>query len=502
MQKDHKFTYQLLVYLLLINVLLSSCKGPDSDKLTSSLEKESRQIEEPSINQIGIIPIDNQECVLGRAHLISLREQNAESISTQIEELSNKPQENDMQVSIASNHHLEHLYLSKGVKRKHKEEKEQVKTQRVSKRRHLLLEKDYRESTIIWEFENLPAELLAEIFSYLNLKELLAFRQTNHYFYQSITGYEQTSLVGVANKPSDAKLPIPTLSINRIIKFSELPYTPETIPSFFFYCLVRKAKKLPLSFWSYLKWSRIHTLSLNFNEIGSSGVGELATVLLDSHQIHTLKLERNEVDPEGAEEVAKVLRGTHIHMLCSKSNKTNFSGIHELIEVLPRTCICKLKLDGNKIDDEQVEELAKVLPNTQIHTLNLRNNNICDNGVRALAKILPATQINTLNLSSNKINSGVQELFRVLPDTHIHTLDLENNDISDKKVKKLAKILPRTHIRVLFLDFNKIGNKGARKLAKVLPNTQLHTLNLEGNEIKEDIICLLQQKKQNITFYF
>lgn len=493
MQKDHKFTYQLLAYILLINVLLSSCQGPDSDKIISSLEKKSKQIEELSISQVGIVPIDNQECVLGGAHLISLCKQNAENMSTQIEELSNKPEEDDMQVRIANNHPSEHLYLSKGVKRKHKEEKEQVKTQKITKRRHLLPEKDCNESEIMGEFKNLPAELLAEIFSYLDLKVLLACSRINYLFYQLISGYEQIYLEGVANKPSGAKLFIPSLSINKVINFDKLRYTPETIPSFFFYCLVTQAKNLPLSFWPYLGWTHIHTLILNSNEIGTPGIRELAKLLTDNQQIHTLKLESNTIAIEEVED---------IDIFCLESDETNSSGIHELIKILPTTHIHKLKLDGNRIDDKQVKELAKVLPDTQIHTLNLRNNNISGNGIRALAKVLSATQISSLNLSTNKIDSDVQDLIRVLPGTHIHTLDLEYNDISDKEVKELARVLPKTHIRVLFLDFNKISNEGVIELAEVLSKTKVHTLNLEGNEIDEDTTHLLQQKNQNIKFYF
>ena len=317
-------------------------------------------------------------------------------------------------------------------------------TARVVEREEKLPE---REATALGYFEDLPIELVPMIFSEVDYPYILACRQLNHFFYELITGYSQVGLIGVAHKPT-ANMTIPSCGLNKCINFEKLSCTPETIPSFPFYCLMREVKSLPSSFWPYIPSTQIYTFNFRYSRIGSSGVQALA----------------------------KVLASTQIHLL---------------------------DLYGNQIGASGVQELAKVLPNTQVHTLNLGYNQIGASGVQELAKVLPSTQVHTLNLYGDQIgDSGVQELAKVLSSTQVHTLDLSQNQIGGSGVQELAKVLPSTQIHTLHLGFNQIGAPGVQELAKILPSTQVHTLNLYGNQIGAQMKQLLKEQYPKITFSF
>ncbi|OJW73004.1 MAG: hypothetical protein BGO68_03690, partial [Candidatus Amoebophilus sp. 36-38] len=232
-------------------------------------------------------------------------------------------------------------------------------------------------------FEDLPIELVPMIFSEIDYPYILACRQLNHFFYELITGYPQVGLIGVDHKPI-AKMKISICGINKCVDFEKLSCTPETIPSFPFYYLMREVKNLLPSLWSYIPSTQIHTLDLEDNQIGDSGIQELAKVLSDT-QIYTLNLEGNQIGDTGVQELAKVLPNTQVHTL---------------------------KLGDNDLGDIGMQELAKVLSSTQVHTLNLNGNQIDSSGVQALAKVLPNTQVHTLNLWGNQIGNEIQRLLK------------------------------------------------------------------------------------------
>ncbi len=240
-----------------------------------------------------------------------------------------------------------------------------------------------REATALGYFEDLPIELVPMIFSEIDYPYILACRQLNHFFYELITGYPQVGLIGVDHKPI-AKMKISICGINKCVDFEKLSCTPETIPSFPFYYLMREVKNLLPSLWSYIPSTQIHTLDLEDNQIGDSGIQELAKVLSDT-QIYTLNLEGNQIGDTGVQELAKVLPNTQVHTL---------------------------KLGDNDLGDIGMQELAKVLSSTQVHTLNLNGNQIDSSGVQALAKVLPNTQVHTLNLWGNQIGNEIQRLLK------------------------------------------------------------------------------------------
>ncbi|OJW68981.1 MAG: hypothetical protein BGO68_01955 [Candidatus Amoebophilus sp. 36-38] len=301
------------------------------------------------------------------------------------------------------------------------------------------------EATALGYFEDLPIELVEMIFADVAYPSILACRQLNHFFYELMTGYSQVGLIGVSHKPT-AKMAISICGINKCIDFGNLSCTPETIPSFPFYCLMREVKSLPPSFWSYILNTQIHTLDLYCNQVGDSGIQALAKVLPNT-QIHTLNLGANQIGASGVQELAKVLSNTHVHTLHLAYNQIGASGVQELAKVLPNSQVHTLYLCGNQIGASGVQELAKVLPGTQVHTFNLRYNQIGDSGVQELAKVLPSTQVHTLDLGVNQISdSGIQELAKVLSSTQVHTLYLWADRIGDE----MQRLLKEQHPNITF----------------------------------------------------
>jgi hypothetical protein len=191
-------------------------------------------------------------------------------------------------------------------------------------------------------------------------------------------------MVGVENKPSTNCL---VLGLNtHTVDFKEVRgLTPKTIPSFPFYQLMGKVRNLPSIFWSHIKGTSIHTIDLNYNEIGDSGAAKLAKNLQGT-SVHTVNLASNQIDDSGAAELAKNLQGTSVHTINLSSN--------------------------NKIGDSGAAELAKNLQGTSVHTINLRFNEIGDLGAAELAKNLQGTSVHTVNLSRNQIGSETQNLLK------------------------------------------------------------------------------------------
>ncbi|OJW69903.1 MAG: hypothetical protein BGO68_03215 [Candidatus Amoebophilus sp. 36-38] len=232
-----------------------------------------------------------------------------------------------------------------------------------------------------------------------------------------------------------------------------------------------------------LPQSQIHTLNLTGNNIGDSGIQNLAKTLPQS-QIHTLDLSSTYIGAPGAKELAMLLPQSKIHTLNLTGNNIGDSGIQDLAKTLLQSKIHTLDLSSTYIGAPGAKELAMVLPHSQIHTLNLASNNIGTPGIQELAKALPLSQIHTLNLRSNKIGDiDIQELAKTLPQSRIHTLNLSHNNIYSSSIQILIKALPRTQIHMLNLWNNNIGDSGAKELANALPQTQIRTLNLWNNNI-------------------
>jgi hypothetical protein len=355
-----------------------------------------------------------------------------------------------------------------------------------------------------------PSEIWQEIFSYLKFEDILPARAVNRDWNQLITGYREAGIVGLENKPQHI------IDARGWTKKSEISYElipfgligPEDTPSFAFYRLMGIVEGLTLDFGSYLKYTNIHTLS-SFYIDDAADIIQLAEYLKGA-KVHTLGLNFNDIGEEAAAVLPKLFQGTNVHKLCLDHSSLETSAVEEILEQLQGTSLYELDLSANEIgheDNADLGWLVKCLQETNIHTLNLSKNRvkICDPyyGSDGFAQHLPKTKIHTLNLSQNLIdNNGVRELAKHLPETRIHTLYLENNEIYDGGVRRLAKHLPKSKVHTLSLRGNAVGDIGISELAKCLPQTQIHTLNLRNAQISNagaiELTKYLSQNKVHI----
>ncbi|ACE05560.1 cyclin domain protein F-box protein [Candidatus Amoebophilus asiaticus 5a2] len=364
---------------------------------------------------------------------------------------------------------------------------------------HKAVVQDYRGATMLLkkiklsnigqeaQEREIPIEIWGRILSHVPLEDIFSARLVNHLFYELITGDRSIGMIGLKNKLK----PIAhgyRCAIDKIIHFRSdklVKLTPQTIPSFPFYCLMRHVTDLPVAFYPHLKDTDIHTLELR-NKAGAKRAIELARALQGT-QVHTLNLRFNEIGAEGAIEVAKALQGTQVHTLDLVYNQIGAEGAIEVAKALQGTQVHKLDLSNNQIGAEGAIEVAKALQGTQVHTLNLMGNQIGNEGAIELAKALQGTQVHTLYLRRNQIdNEGAIEVAKALQGAQVHTLSLSDNQIGAEGVIELANALQGTQVHTLYLSHNQIGNEGAIGLAKALQGAQVYTLDLSHNQIDNE----------------
>ncbi|ACE06606.1 hypothetical protein Aasi_1292 [Candidatus Amoebophilus asiaticus 5a2] len=273
------------------------------------------------------------------------------------------------------------------------------------------------EATNLGNFIILPPELRLHILSYVGFPGVLMVKQVNRSFNNLITSYDQVSLVGVENRPRWT-IGKKSCMINKIIDFSRLTFTSETILSFPFYQLMGKVENLPQEFWPYLKDTQIHTVSLK--QIGNVEAIELAKHLQGT-SVHTVDLSFNEIGGLVAVELAKCLQGTNV-----KEINLNWTQTH--------------------IGDFKPGEFAQALQGTNVHIVHLRENFIDISGAVEFARNLQGTHVHTADLSGNLIvNEGALQFAQSLQGTKVHTVVLDGELIAAETKRLLKEQYP--HIK-------------------------------------------------------
>lgn len=264
---------------------------------------------------------------------------------------------------------------------------------------------------------DLPAEMLNQIFLYLDMEDLLKGKKINKYFYEVITGLSlddeknvqlftytgikyEDKLFGIDDLAGQS-----ALSLKRELDFSKeklKKLTPETIPTLLFCRLTGIAKNLPKAFWPYLNKTRIHTLDLTLNSITDNIVGDLPSYLENS-QVVQLDLWLNDIGDEGAAKLAFNLKGTKVKIINLGGNKITATGLQYIVENLDGTNVVELNLINNKIiisyDDhfEVLKSLVENLANTKLETIHLNKKNI---SIEAQEYLKNHTQIKWIFISN------------------------------------------------------------------------------------------------------
>ena len=207
--------------------------------------------------------------------------------------------------------------------------------------------------------------------------------------------------------------------------------------------------------------------------IGDAGVRSLARILPQCTRLRTLSLHGNSIGSSGAVALARLLTPVSSH------------------QALPLQTLQKLYLDGNAIGDRGAEALGAALqgdPAPALTVLDLDNNPISDRGVIALARAL---RTNTVLQSLDLQRMGG----KIYTDADTESQDGDGDEeeevepIGDAAAIALADALgsnPQSALRILDVNGNSIGNGGARAFVRALRhNTALVSLVLLGNDITD-----------------
>ncbi|XP_036421128.1 uncharacterized protein LOC118804664 isoform X1 [Colossoma macropomum] len=234
--------------------------------------------------------------------------------------------------------------------------------------------------------------------------------------------------------------------------------------------------------------SHLIELDLNQNQLGTSGVNKICSLLKNSNcKLEKLNLSFCSVTEEGYAALASALR----------SNSSS-----HLIE---------LDLRGNDPGDTGVKNLTDLLDdaNCKLKTLRLLNSSAAEEVCVSLTKVLG---INPLLLTELDLSGKVQEdselkkISDLLEDSHCRAqkLKINKSSITEEGCAALSSALcsKPSHLIELDLSDNKLGNSGVKQICSLLNNQccKLQKLNLSFCSITEEgYAALASVLKSNLS---
>ena len=339
----------------------------------------------------------------------------------------------------------------------------QISAQPIPKKRRMLFPRSNTQAceqlADIVNFDMLPFEMQLKILSYIKFPAILACRSVNHVFNELITGYPDVGVVGVRHRPTYTngvslwKMKKTTNFRNRKL----MHFTDRTIPSFFFYQLMRKVKYLPSIFWPWLKFTKVEKLVLDAREVSSEKPNILSYFLPQSS---TKKL--------------------------TLTNLQDDQKIHTLFRCFASTKLKNIDLGGSQMEAQRIANLLWYLQVAGIQKLSLENASLSPKCIKLLGGGLRAcSSLKKLNLGKNYLtHKGIKKLGICLPD-YLEELGLSDNLLGLKGIRYIGEWIPTTKIRRLDLSGNSIGMIGMKYIARWLPQTKIQYLNLSYNGIRD-----------------
>ncbi|ACE06112.1 hypothetical protein Aasi_0729 [Candidatus Amoebophilus asiaticus 5a2] len=330
-------------------------------------------------------------------------------------------------------------------------------------------------------------QCFANLLNYLPLKETLHLRQANRYLNKTIV---------------DSKLVVPC-AIKRTIDFTELDYTPQTIPTFPFYRLMRSIDQLPRAFWSYLPLTRVEELHLSFMDINDAEIWQLGKYL-EYSRIKLLIAMFNNITSKGSTDLGKSLPlWPSIYEVYLKNNLLGDAGAIGISLYLPECHNLKIMdLGSNKIGDKGAAGLGKNIQDSNIENLILTGNQITAEGACELVKNLSKTKVRCLQLGCNPIKNRLGELGRILSTTPVKILGLHGNRIGKKGIMELIQNLAGSNVEELYLVNNDISDSGIKKIAEFLKDTKIYKLDVRVNYIQKKTQLFLTQHYPHVEWVF
>lgn len=165
---------------------------------------------------------------------------------------------------------------------------------------------------------------------------------------------------------------------------------------------------------------KLSKLSFNSCSLTVPCLQELKSALIDNEALVDISLYSNEIDAEGAQCIAEMLVGkSKLRTLGLSNNIIGTGGARELAQVCLRdlTSLTRLALESNLIGNAGLEAVARALAeNTTLEQIFLYNNDLDDDTMRDFAAtFINKEHLQTLGLEYNRIRSrGANHIFEAL----------------------------------------------------------------------------------------
>ncbi len=397
----------------------------------------------------------------------------------------------------------------------HKRSRTQYETDRTPRKSQRLVELAQRNYK--FTINNLPNELIHDIFAYLDIVDSLNARVANVRFLRcSLRSWKgelrEYDTRWVLFYPRLTELTGPFAEFSKWDKgFRNWLSTNNSLTSMDISNSKIDPSGIKIIISALTDNSILTRLNLGGNIIGNTGTKIIADFLKKNTTLKTLSLINSEIKTKSAlQNITKALSmNTTLTELYLGDNALYCKDIGIFFESIKRNTSLKiLELDQTGFDYDLNGTqgrggtyIAEILEqNTTLTSLSVRNNDMAgEENSRIIAQALEKNStLKELFLGGN--NLGTQNIGEILEalkkNTSLTVLDLQWNCIFDVDSKMITEMLKmNTTLKELYLDYNYITDIGAQVIAETLgENTNLKELYLDHNEITPELQVILKEQ--------
>jgi Ran GTPase-activating protein (RanGAP) involved in mRNA processing and transport len=237
------------------------------------------------------------------------------------------------------------------------------------------------------------------------------------------------------------------------------------------------------------QFTRLRTLSLNWNNQVKHGAYFIAELLRHNSSIRSVSMKGNDIQCSGAKHLADALKCSNcaVRELEIEENSIASAGATALaVSLNSNTTVCDLTLRGNPIGDLGARALATVLvSNTSLKVLRVDECGISRAGAITLFGALGRNrQLKLFDLSGNRLSSPVPRApLLMLASSTLRELILRFAQLDDSDLVQLSvALLECPRLETLSLDGNSLTDRSCDLLRTLLVSCHLCSLNLSANQ--------------------
>lgn len=230
----------------------------------------------------------------------------------------------------------------------------------------------------------------------------------------------------------------------------------------------------------------LHTLDMNYNDIGDEGARALAAANLG--RMAHLDLWICGIGPDGARALAESRTMGQPEWLNLGGNRIEEQGARALAASGLISRARRLLLWGNQIGSEGVAALFKAPQLGPLEELYLNENRLGLPAARAIANWAGLPGLKTLSLWGNSIRARGAVLLGDAPLSSLRMLLLAGNGIGDEGAVALANNPHLGNLEQMDLGSNRISDEGARAILGSPHLLRLTNLNLSGNRVSTAVV--------------